>query len=385
MITVYIIYDYFFPAYKAGGPIQSLLNLADQLGKVLDIKIVCSNKDHDEMELSVTKEEWTNMDGKKVFYTAKGFKGIKEAIRKRADVIFINGIYSYHFSFLPALLLKGRKIISVRGMLHPGGLSQKSFKKQVYLFIWKLLRLHRNCEYHATTLEEKAHILKAFGKETRVWIAPNLPHILAYQKLPAKKKGQLVLCTVALISPMKNHLLVLESLVQCSDEIVYHIFGPVKDEIYWDKCKAVIEQLPENVRVNYHGDIPPVMIPEVLGKSQVFIQPSKSENFGHSIYEAFTTGLPVITSHFTPWNHLEQHKAGYNVSLNDASELINAIHFFADMENAEFDQWSESARKYALQAIDIDAIKRDYLEMFNNGGIISSTDFESAQKTISYI
>jgi glycosyltransferase involved in cell wall biosynthesis len=384
-MSLYIIYDFFIPAYKAGGPIQSLVNLVHHLHKEVEMKVICSNEDHDGTRLAVAADTWTDTGEASVFYTARGFSGIRNSIREWNTTFFINGIYSVHFSFLPAITFRGRKIISVRGMLHPGGLSQKSFKKKAYLFIWKMFRLHRRCEYHATSIEEKDHIINTFGRRTKIWVVPNLPHILALQKLPFKKQGQLILCTVALISPMKNHLLVLNALMSCKAEVVYHIFGPVKDAEYWNKCRAVIAKLPENIKVNYHGELPPVMIPEVLAMSHLFIQPSKSENFGHSLFEAFTSGLPVITSHYTPWNDLRNQSAGWNVDIDDTAELANAIGFFANMEKDEFTHWSVSARNYALKAIDVEDIKDKYLRMFGNAGGVSVPASPVSKKTISYI
>ena len=68
---------------------------------------------------------------------------------------------------------------------------------------------------------------------------------------------------------------------------------------------------------------------EVLQAAQVFILPSKSGNFGHAIYEALSGGRPVITSHHTPCNELQESKAGINVSIDYSIEMSEAIHFFA--------------------------------------------------------
>jgi glycosyltransferase involved in cell wall biosynthesis len=363
-LTALFIYDYFYPAYKAGGPIQSLLNLSNHLGSALEVKVICSNTDHDGTILQVVKDEWTETNKRQVYYSSKGFNGIKRNLLQRDCVCFINGLYSIHYNLLPALFFRGRKIVSVRGMLHPGGLAQKRLKKIAYLFLWKVLGLHRRCEYHATNLAEKEFIQKVFGSKARVWVIPNLPNILSYQKLVHKRAGHIKLCSVALISPMKNHLLVLQALKLCTQHVIYDIYGPVKDTAYWERCKEVIAGLSPNIMVNYHGEVPPAMIPEVLGRSHVFIQPSASENFGHSIFEAFTAGLPVITSENTPWNDLRKDNAGLNVSLDGPEDISAAIAFFADMDEVTFEKWSLSARAYALKAVDIDKIKSEYLKMF---------------------
>lgn len=364
MIKVSIIIDWFVPAFKAGGPIQSVKNLTEHLHDELDISIICSNRDLDRTLLPVHADQWLDKDKYKVFYTQRKFSGYKKIVPPFGSVIYLNGIFSFHYSLLPLLFLKGRKIIAVRGMLDPGGLSQKSFKKKIYLGFWKLAGLHMKCEYQASSEIEKTNIQSALGKGTKVWVVQNLPGITAYRELPRKNMHSIVLCTIALISPMKNHLLVLKSLLNCSAEVVYNIYGPIKDKNYWQLCTKIIEQLPSNIKVIYHGIIPAEMIPEVLAKCHVYIQPSRSENFSHSLYDALMTGRPIVTSHFTQWNNLYSQYAGANVTIDDSAELTRAIEEFSAMEFDQLQVWSKFARNFASKAINIDAIKTQYINMF---------------------
>ncbi|MEJ7676453.1 MAG: glycosyltransferase [Segetibacter sp.] len=249
-------------------------------------------------------------------------------------------------------------------MLHPGALSQKPFKKKVYLLFWKLLGIHHACEFHATTDEEKQFIENVFGKNIKIWVAGNFPKVLDYHTPPEKYAGSLTLISIALISPMKNHLLVLQGLKNCTYNIEYLIYGPVKEHSYWKECKLLIKEMPSNIKVVYKGEIVPDKIPGALQESHVFILPSKSENFGHALYEAMTAGKPVITSHFTPWHNLKENNAGLNVSIDNLNEIQSAIDFFAGADNDSLQKWSKAARAFALRSVDTDTIKRQYLEMF---------------------
>jgi glycosyltransferase involved in cell wall biosynthesis len=364
-MTLYILYNFFSPAFKAGGPIRSLANLVDIIKEDIPVNVICGNIDLDGKPLAVEPDKWIQRKDVRIYYSSSGFYNFKKKIRGEGKVFFINGIYSVQFNLLPALLLKGKKIVSARGMLHPGALSQKSKKKTLYLLMWKALYLHRKCEYHATSEKEKEYIQRIFGNRTRVSIASNVPHVMSYKGIPSKQQGELVLISIALISPMKNHLLILNALLYCKSSIQYHIYGPVKDKIYWEQCKAVIKNLPQNVLVYFHGEIDPEAVDEALIKSHVFIQPSESENFGHSMFEALTSGRPVITSSFTPWNDLQENKAGMNVPIKTSNEITGAIEFFAMMDYETLNAWSRSARDYALKGIDINGLKRRYVEMFS--------------------
>lgn len=369
-VAILILYDYFSPAYKAGGPIQSINSMVKALENDLKFSIFCSNHDLDGRKLEVQEDRWIEYEQSKVFYASQQFLKTRNVLNllkeRKPEVLFINGIYSWYFNLVPLLFAKGaRKIVSVRGMLHPGALSQKPFKKKVYLLFWKLLRIHHTCEFHATTVEEKQFIEKVFGKRVKIWVAGNFPNVLDYHVPPAKHEGTLTLISIALISPMKNHLLVLQGLKNSTCNIEYLIYGPVKEDGYWKECELVIREMPSNIKVEYKGEILPHKITEALSKAHVFILPSKSENFGHALYEAMTAGKPVITSHFTPWHHLKENNSGINVSIENTKEIQSAIDFFAGVNDETLHVWSKGARAFALQAVDTDNIKRQYLEMFS--------------------
>ncbi len=151
---------------------------------------------------------------------------------------------------------------------------------------------------------------------------------------------------------------------KCEERIQYDIYGPVKDEEYWDTCKEQTRMLPTNIEVIYHKEIEPHKVKNALQQSHVFILPSRSENFGHAIYEAFSAGRPVITSNYTPWNGLLESKAGINVSMNDPVDLANAIHFFSQMDNEELKIWSDAAFAYAEKKVNPDKTRQAYKEMF---------------------
>lgn len=370
---VFVFIPWFHPAYKAGGPIQSVANLVF-LDKHRIYRVFCSDHDLDKSVLNVAPDCWISLnEGSKVWYSSKSVT--RNMLRETKNgTVFINGIYSWNYNLKPILFSgAARKIVSVRGMLHPGALSQKRAKKMAYLAVWKFLGLHKKVEFHATTVEEKRHVHSVFGESIKVHVASNLPKRLAKQANESKRGGELRLVSIALISPMKNIQTVLEALQTVTADIRYDIYGPVKDKAYWEGCLRTINFLPANVEAFYHGDLLPMAVEGALEKAHVFILPSKSENFGHAIYEALSAGKPVITSHNTPWKGLCEAKAGRNVSLRSTEEMTAAINDFAAMEYSEFQIWSDGARSYADSAIDLESIQTQYANMFNETEPVTQT------------
>lgn len=368
MKKIFLSIPWFSPAFKAGGPVQSVLNMVNHIGGDIEFEVVTSDRDIDGTLLNIqASDKWGRFNNyTNVFYcsVANRFSRLLEIFKnKKSDVDFLTGIYSFHFTILPILFSESkRKIISVRGMLHPPALQQKRIKKKIYLSLLKPLLLYKKVEFHATDELEKQHIISFIGLQPKIWIAANIPTIIEPNILP-KQQGTLKLLTVALIGPMKNHLEVLNALATCESAIQYDICGPIYWPDYWQKCLEIISKLPSNIKVNYHGAIPPHELVDFYHHSHVFICPSQSENFGHAIFEAFSAGKPVITSHNTPWNQLEEKKIGMNLSPIK-EEIQNAIMHFANMDDSTYKDWSNRSSAFARNQPFIDEAKSSYEKMF---------------------
>lgn len=367
---VVICYPHFLPAYKAGGPIQSIANLIRNLQEELELYVITTNKDlGSEAVLNVIPNAWQDFEnGKaKVIYLSPEkitlFR-IKHLIQDiNPDTIFVNGLYSIPFSLAPAVCFPNITIMHVRGMLHPGALAQKKLKKQLFLKAIKWLGISRKIVFCASDAQEAVFTKTIFGKNAKVHIAQNFP--AHFNALPALQKevGHISLVSIALIGPMKNHDLILEALSLVKATVQWHIYGPIKDNTYWENCLQLIKNLPKNISVSYEGEVIPTEVYATLKKYHFFILPSESENFGHALYEAMIAGKPIITSKNTPWNNLELHNAGYNVNLTP-QDVALAIEDYAALDNTNYTEKVRNIRSYVERAIDRDTIKKQYNTLF---------------------
>lgn len=379
---ILIFYDHFYPSYKAGGPTQSLVNLVRELYEVYDFYVVCKSHEMGESALleNIITDNWNEWEGKaKVFYWQYSWSK-RNTLQKLVqdispDVIYVNGLYSLYFNFLPLYYAKKLKnkgkelkiVLSTRGMLHPGALSQKASKKKVYLALFRILGIPRTVTWHATDDNERDFIKRIMGEEMHVNVAPNFPNLQSMSDSPKKHPGKLLLGTIALISPMKNHLEVLRALSQMNTIIEWHIFGPVKDVAYWHNCQVMIHQLPSSIKVFYHGELPPHLLTKAMEQFQVFIMPSKSENFGHAIVEALSAGKPVITTTTTPFADLDFFECGFALQPEKLSEgLQESIGKFAAMDESEFSNVVSATQKYIDLKIEKASLKKAYYSLFNN-------------------
>ena len=290
---ILISYTYFLPAFKAGGPVQSIAHLIRNVNQDYEIFVITSNTDLGQKEpINVIPNTWHDFEnGKaKVIYLSKENTNafyIKMLIEKTNPAkIFVNGIYSIPFSIAPAFFFPQKTIIHVRGMLYPAALLQKAWKKFFFLSSFKLIGLHKRISFCVSDAKEEEYAKAVFGNNIKVHIAQNFPTYFPALEPLEKGIGQLYLCSIGLISPMKNHAMVLEALALVKTEIVWGIYGPIKDSIYWENCQKLLCNLPANIKVKYKQEINPSLVFDTLKKYHVFILPSQSENFGHALYEA---------------------------------------------------------------------------------------------------
>ncbi len=346
---------------------RSLVNLVTVLRQaqhpLCDIKVVCSGRELDGTRLEVEENSLYEHEigGFGVCYEPS-LLTLWQTMRED-QVAYINGLYSIKFNLLPLLFSRGKLILAPRGMLSPAALEKKKWKKSGFLFLLKLILRNRQVQFHATSEQEKIDIVAKFGNNYKIELISNITGVAPLNVSRNKQAGHLTLATVALISPMKNHLLVLKALKNIEYPIQYDIWGPIMDDNYWALCEQEIKDLPANVNVNYCGPCLPAETTGKMEMADVIIQPSESENFGHSLVEAMIIGRPIITSYNTPWQELAENNAGINVK-NTVQDIEKAITCFAIMDEGVYINWSRQATSYINNRLETDKTIQQYLNLF---------------------
>lgn len=365
-LKIAICIPWFTPAYKAGGPIRSIENMVKQLGNDYEFYILAGTKDlNGELLKNIKEHLWQNFEGcAKVYYCPDNALAIPLMELKKLikpDIVYITGLFSWHFNLLPLLYLKqARTIISTRGMASKTSLKKNGFIKKLYLILFKFL-LPKNTVFHATHSAEIEEITQTFGKRS-IFLAENYP--AKFKPVEVRDNGsKLRLCTVSLITEKKNQQLVISSLKNIKQNILYNIYGPIKDAKYWAQCLKAIKGLPKNIEVVYRGSLLPTEVETALQQNDVFILPSSNENYSHAIAEALSAGLPCIVSNNTPWNELSTYKAGINISIN-ADDVANAISYFANLDKEQKLLYSKGACNYYEQKVNIEKIRTQYTKLF---------------------
>lgn len=355
---IIIFIDWFYPAYKAGGPLKSVFNLVQALKKEFDFSIVTSNRDLDGEVLEVIPNEWTNYEGIDVIYLTKEkqkrkvYRAILE--EKRADVVYYNSLFSKNFTLKPYRALRKynlTQIIAPRGMLGSGALAIKPLKKKAFIKVSKRLFFSsKKTVWHATSEQEAAEIRLAYGKNAKIKVAQNLSSIKVDRNSFQKKSGELKLVFLSRLAEKKNLLFALKLMQELKEEkgLSLDIYGPIEEESYWKKCKGIIEQ---DERIQYRGVVKPQEIATRLQQYHFYILPTFHENYGHSIVEALLAGLPIVISQATPWRNLKKEGVGADLDLGDKAEWREYLKEALNLTQGEYEIMVQKCHAYAEEHI----------------------------------
>lgn len=363
----------YLPAKKYGGPVTSIANLVENLGKEVDIRIISNNHDLDERKvLDGILPGWNQIGNAKVLYiydnefTKKRFREI--LVECKPDVIYLSSIFYYQMN-IPAI--RAAKsfgipiIMAPRGELCADALNLSKKKKQIYLAILKISGLLKGVFYHTTSQEEyEATKGLLHVEEEKIWLFPNMPCKPYRSKGINKQADAVKFVFISRIQEKKNLLYAIEQIEKLEGDIVFDIYGPIEQQEYWKKCKYMIKKAKPNVKIEYKGALEPGTSRKVFSEYHCFVFPTLSENYGHVIAEAIASGCLLILSRgTTPWDDIEG-KGGWICTLGEDQQWINALKAIIKMNNDSYEKYVNTLSQYVNDKLAISSIKRKYINMF---------------------
>ncbi len=375
---VLVFVAHYLPSFKSGGPVRSVSSIVESLGHEIDFYIVTRDRDALDREpfSGITVDEWNTVGFAKVFYGSPnwfGFRNISDLVKsEKFDAVYTNSFFEWATGILPLLVRRNtrnsfpRTIIAPRGELSSAALGLSRVKKQIFLFAASIFGLHKGVQFQATSSEERDEVQLLFGGAT-VWLAQNLPNgrLRSRGESPDDAShAALRLIFLSRITPKKNLLFALRVLSNVRQEVIFNIYGPVRDDRYWDQCTQVIKSLPPNVKVHHHGAVTPEEVGPLLWAHHAMFLPTLGENYGHAIAESFLVGTPVLISDKTPWRGLQTLKMGWDLALDDEGGYIDAIEKLAGISTEERNAWRRHISSRAAEVLGIDTVIEDTRKIF---------------------
>ncbi len=376
--VILLIADYFAPAYKAGGPIRSLGNLIGRLGGEFDFHVLTRNRDLGDARPfpGIAPDRWHARNGYHACYLAPTGNlpgAMRRATRSlRFDLVYLNSF----FSPLSATWLGLRRlglvrrtpaVLTPRGELAPGALRLKSAKKRAFLLAARVLGLHRDVVWQATSDIERTDIARRTGGP--IHIAANVPDAPAARpaasRRPPKRSGAARFAFLGRIARNKNVEYALRLLPRVAGDLEFDVYGTGEDPAYLDELQAAARALPGHVRCTFPGPVAPDDVRATLDAYHFFLFPSFHESFGHGILEALLAGLPVLVSDGTFWRGLAAHGAGFDVPLADEATFAARLQELVDLDATAYERLSAGAARYGREHVERSTAVDDYRRLFH--------------------
>ena len=248
----------------------------------------------------------------------------------------------------------GAKLVfSPHGMLEPWAFRHKAVKKWLAWHIYQR-KLLAQADLLLVNSYQEYQGVRARGLSNPVAVIPNAVDLEGLLlKLPRRVNERRRVLFLSRIAPVKG----LDDLLEAWSRLpAGHLFelciagaaDPGSD--YLRKMQEKAASLGLNDSVRFVG---PLHGPEkwaAYQQADLFVLPSRGENFGIVVAEAMMAGLPVITTDATPWEVLHEQGMGWVVS-NSVQSLAAAL--------------SEALTLAPQELLAMGALARDYAQRFS--------------------
>lgn len=331
---------YFAPAFRYGGPPQSILGLCRGLRSAgVDIEVLTTRANGDR-EISSDVVRRGDYEGVPVRYLELSFprryfnaSGLSDALRQTltsVDLAHLHGLWSFPFW---AAVRECRRagvpfVVSPRGMLDRGSFGHHRWRKTLLYWARERKNLRGAAFLHATSTSEKENLERlSLGPE--IVCVPNgvtppatAPDGRFREKLGLADNDGLVLY-LGRLHPMKRLDLLMSAVerVRTAKPSAHLVLAGPEDGL---DVRELTRRASDPRRVTWVGELASEEKWALLSEADVLVSCSDSESFGMSVVEAMAMGTPVVTTKTCPWEEVQKARAGFWVSQS-AHDIADAI------------------------------------------------------------
>lgn len=264
-------------------------------------------------------------------WNPSAFRELCVAVKsQKIQIIHNQGLWIFpnRYARLAAQKLNLPLITSVRGMLEPWTIKQKTFKKKIAWQLYEKENLESVKVFHATS-EQEADSIRRAGFKQPVAVIPNGVDVQpdgdsASVENFKEFQNERVLLFLSRIDPKKGleRLLTIWRKLESQYPKWRLVIAGSGDSLYRKHLQTQHAAIP---RVSWIDFIEGARKRDLWKQAKLFILPSFSENFGNVVGEALAHGIPVITTTGMPWEEINQLNCGWQAE-NDMQAIEKVLH-----------------------------------------------------------
>lgn len=361
-----------YPA-QSGGPSNTVYWMAKALHQNgLPVATITTSRDIDG---KVPYDQELLLDyGKVIYLDVPNYKYswriLKEVIKglKESD-IFQPASFFYPIAFpgVVAAIWMGKKVVwSIRGEFFGPAIGKSLFKRTL-IGIVKLF-FKKRIYFHATSQEEASSIKKWMGEDANIILIPNLIEIPPSTAIEKEKKSYSYFLFVGRINKIKALDNLLEALAKnegfLKSKMTLKIAGN-HNTSFGREIKSMVKKLGLEEKIEFLGLVTGKEKENLFQNAFFTLLPSHSENFGNIVLESLAYGTPVIASTGTPWEVLEEERAGYWRD-NDLESLNKVIEEALNLKEDTYSGFRKAAWQFVREKFEINRNIHLWIEQYNS-------------------
>ena len=288
-----------------------------------------------------------------------GAKIIAEQIAQwpQVDICHIQGLWQYGGHLLASYARRHRLpyVVTLRGMLYPQALAQKTLKKKLALLLYQNRDLRQAACIQVTCAEELRHF-RDLGFRTPAALIPNAVELPDPLPEPTPPSDVFRIGYLGRLHPRKQVERLIYALAELpSDRPSELMIIGSGDEKYTAFLKREVERLNLSSRVRFTGFLTGEEKAAALRQCSLIAIPSDFENFGNIVLDALALGIPVVSSLHTPWAELNTRHCGWHVA-NDVRSLGAAFAEAAALSESELAKMGRRGQQLLQERYDISRV-----------------------------
>ncbi len=289
------------------------------------------------------------------------------------ELIHDHGIWlpTNHATVSVALELGLPLVISPRGMLEPWALKYRAWKKRIAWILYQHRDLCAANVLHAASQKE-ADSMRRLGLRQPIALIPNgvemadagtSTEMMWPEKVePSDVDPRRVALFLSRIHPSKGLLNLVDAWSQIRPASWRMVVAGPDEGGHRAAVEARVMAKGLAGDFAFIGAVDDSTKAALYRSVDLFILPSFSENFGVVVAEALSAGIPVLTTHGTPWKDLPAHGCGWWVPY-DVPSLANALRQATALSDTRLQAMGERGRNY-VRRYDWQVVGRQMLAVY---------------------